>query len=340
MPYDQSPPFVIAEVGVNHNGDIQDAKRLCQVARDSGASAVKFQTYSAARLASLETPKVSYQRKYDVNTSHFSMLQNLELSYDAHLELKKFCDELQLEFMSTPYGIEDAVFLNQLGVNYFKTASADIVDIPLHNLISTFRKRTFISTGMASINEIREVVDIYREKDCDFVLLHTTSEYPTKIENVNLNRMSRIAELFECEVGFSDHSIGFLSSCLAVALGASTLEKHITLDKNQAGPDHMSSSTPEEFTQFVTQVRIAASALGSNEFRRTLQEEDMANTSRKSLHVRNEIAAGTVITLDDLELKRPGNGVLWAERHQLVGKTSKKTLAKGQKISLIDLEEK
>jgi N,N'-diacetyllegionaminate synthase len=335
----RSLPNIIAEAGVNHNGSLDLAKQLCVAALEAGANSIKFQTFTTEDLANKKTPKVDYQKKFDKNATHFEMLKKLELSFDHQILVKNLCDEIGIEFFSTPYGIKDAIFLNQIGVKTFKVASADIVDIPLHEVIASFKKFTIISTGMASQEEIHAVVNIYKKNECPFALLHTTSQYPTPIENANLKRISVLREKFNCEVGFSDHTQGSTAAIVATGLGANIFEKHFTLDSNLDGPDHKASANPKQLKQYIDDIRLADLALGDPGFTRTKDEEGMALTSRKSLHTSKELIKGHIITLEDMKLTRPGSGLYWSQKNLILGRVLDKDLPENSLIQLEDFQD-
>lgn len=339
IPTMRGKPNIIAEAGVNHNGSLDLAKKLCVAAMEAGANSIKFQTFTTEDLATKKTPKVDYQKKFDRNATHFEMLKKLELSFDHQILLKNFCDDIGLEFFSTPYGIREANFLNQIGVKTFKVASADIVDIPLHETIASFQKFTIISTGMANEKEIQEVVNIYKLNKCQFALLHTTSQYPTPIENANLNRISTLRDLFGCEVGFSDHTEGFTAALVASGIGANIFEKHFTLDRDLDGPDHKASADPIQLKQYIDEIHLAGVAFGESSFIRTKDEEGMALTSRKSLHTSKELAKGHIIALEDLRLMRPGSGMYWSQRNAILGRILDKELPENSLIQLDDFRD-
>jgi sialic acid synthase SpsE len=303
--------LIIAEIGVNHNGDMGLAKKLILAAKESGADAVKFQTFVASKLVSPGTPKVEYQLKSSgEGETHFQMLQRLELTKHSHIELAAYCDELGIEFLSTPYDIESAAFLLEMNVRYIKTASADIVDLPLQRFIAKSGKPAIIATGMASLGEIERVVNIYSQfGNPDLVLLHAVSNYPCSDASLNLRTIKTIANAFSLPIGFSDHSIGEMGAILSVALGAKVIEKHFTLDKFMNGPDHLASSTPDEFKKLVSSIRRAEIMLGSSQKMRQLEERQMAAVSRKSLTLNRSMKAGEVLSNSDIGLMRPGTGV-------------------------------
>lgn len=332
--------YVIAEIGVNHNGDVGLATKMIDAAKECGADAVKFQTFSASTLATADTPKVGYQESTTSRTeSHFDMLKRLELSDQAHRTLFGYCKDIGIEFMSTPYDVRAATFLHELGVNTFKTASADIVDLRLHEYLAGTGKRCLVSTGMATLDEIEDVLAVYREaRSRNVVLLHCVSNYPCSLNNLNLNVLLTLRQKFGLEVGYSDHSPGQTAACLAVALGATVIEKHFTLDKSLDGPDHKASASPEEFSAMVQAVRQALIALGSGDKRCQDEEAQMRMVSRKSVVLSGGMQKGQVLRKEHLDLKRPGTGLYASAIPGLVGRAIKRDLPKDHIVSWSDVE--
>lgn len=331
-------PFIIAEIGVNHDGSVEKAIKLVDAAKSAGASAAKFQSFSANRLATEVTPKVEYQKIRDGQRTHFEMLKQLELSFSDQTKLKKYCDSIGIEFISTPYAIEDAIFLNSINVNCFKIASADIVDLPLLEYISKTKKLTLISTGMASIDEIKSAVKFFHSSNSNFILMHTTSEYPTKLEFTNISRLKALIQFNSSGIGFSDHTTDSIGAIMAIAIGATYFEKHFTLDKTDSGPDHAASLEPEEFKKYVLDIETGFKALGSQEFIRTAGEESMAETSRKSLHYSRDLEVGNILGISDLVLLRPGTGMMWSECEKFLDRALKHKVLQGTMLRIQDFE--
>ncbi|MDB4279360.1 N-acetylneuraminate synthase family protein [Paraglaciecola sp.] len=331
--------YMIAEIGVNHSGDIAVAKKMITAAKLSGADAVKFQTFTAEALVSKGTPKVKYQETTtDVNESHYDMIKSLEFKREDHLPVIEFCKSLDIDFISTPYDADSASFLNGIGVSIFKTASADIVDLDLHNYLSKLNKRVIIATGMSTLGEVEDVVKIYQANNTldKISLLHCVSNYPCQHENLNIRSMQTLANAFGVEVGFSDHSIGPIGAIVSVSLGATVVEKHFTLDKSMEGPDHKASSTPEEFKELVDSVRTAELCLGGFQKEVVSEELQMRSVSRKSLFLKNNIAEGKIIADDDLCLKRPGTGLYAKYRNYAVGSKAAGNLTQGEMLEFGD----
>lgn len=328
---------IIAEIGVNHNGSVQLAKEMVSQAKACGADMVKFQTFSADRLAALSTPKVPYQlRTSDPNETHHAMLKKLELSQHAHFEIKIFCETLKIEFLSTPYSREDAEFLFGLGVNTFKVASADIVDRSLHEYIAGTGKGCLLATGMATMEEIAETIAIYKQHQTKdhLVLLQCVSAYPANPADANLRFMKTLQEQFNCRTGYSDHTNGIECAIASAALGATVIEKHFTLDRSLPGPDHAASSIPSEFSAMVQAVRIVENAIGDGIKRICLNEEKMRAVSRKSIVAARNLSSGHVLKKDDLTFRRPGTGISPMRYADFIGRMLVKPLLPGEQIYL------
>ena len=332
--------FLIAEIGVNHNGDVNLAKKLISSAKSSGANAVKFQTFKATSLVSPGTPKVKYQlNNSSDDETHYQMLQRLELSHEAHYELFQYCHDLKIDFISTPYDIDSAQFLLKMGVSFFKTASADLVDLPLQSFIAASGLPAIVATGMASLGEVERVVNIYEGMGNEnIILLHAVSNYPCSDESLNLRAMCTLSKAFSLPIGFSDHSEGYLGAVLSVAMGAKVIEKHFTLDKSMEGPDHKASSTPFEFSELVHNVRRAEKILGSAKKICQNEEREMSIVSRKSLTLAKEIKAGEIITDSDIVLMRPGSGVDASHIGSFIGRSARADLKEGYQLRWSDIE--
>lgn len=330
--------FIIAEIGVNHGGSIDLALKMIDEAKKCGADAVKFQTFKASSLVGKDTPKVKYQiSTTDINESHFDMIKSLEFKYEDHEPVISYCKSRKIEFISTPYDIESAVFLNNLGINFFKTASADIVDLSLHRFLASTHKNIIISTGMATLGEIEEVLAIYQEEDISKVsLLHCVANYPCSYQSLNLNVLKTLKDAFGLPIGYSDHAIGPYPAVASIALGAKIIEKHFTLDKDMEGPDHRASSTPEEFSALVNAIRIAEESMGSKIKAIQPEEIEMRKISRKSLFLTRNIRAGDIIENDDLTLMRPGNGIYARHLPVILGRRATKDLTAGEMLDYGD----
>lgn len=334
------PCYVIAEIGVNHGGNVELAKRMIVSAKEAGADAVKFQTFTAAALVTQNTPKVDYQsRTTSKDESHYEMIRSLELSHEGHFQLFQFCEQVGIDFISTPYDLESAQFLETLGVKLYKTASADIVDLPLHRFLSKTGKWVIAATGMSSLGEVEAMVEIYRtEKKSPLALLHCVSNYPCSDEGLNLKALSLLADTFRIPIGFSDHSVGALAASLSVAMGARIIEKHFTLDKNMPGPDHQASSTPDEFKVLVKEIRRAELMLGERHKFCQPEERQMALVSRKSWVLAHSVVAGQILTESNLVMKRPGTGLTAVELPRMLGKRYRRDFPANHLIKFEDLE--
>jgi N,N'-diacetyllegionaminate synthase len=306
-----SQVYLIAEIGVNHNGDMGMAQKMVLAAKSAGADAVKFQTFTAAALVTRGTPKVRYQEvTTSLNETHYEMIRKLELGRSEHRDLAAFCAEVEIDFLSTPYDIDSAQFLTELGVKMFKTASADLVDLPLQHYIASTGKPAIVATGMASLGEVEQVVNIFETAgNPHLVLLHCVSNYPCSDASLNLRSMNTLAHAFGLPVGYSDHSEGFLAAVSSIAMGAKVIEKHFTLDKTLPGPDHKASSTPEEFAELAQNARRVERMLGSPRKACQAEERQMAEVSRKSLVLARAMRAGETLIAGDLRLMRPGTGI-------------------------------
>ncbi len=332
--------YFIAEIGVNHNNDMALAKKMIISAKSSGANAVKFQTFKAEKLVTPKTPLVKYQKKSTRSgKTHYDMIKSLELSEKNHLKLKKFCREIDIDFLSTPYDLDSAKFLNKIGCKIFKTASADIVDLELHTYLAKNKKKVIISTGMSNFQEIDKCIKIYRKhSNKNFILLHCVSNYPCSLKSLNLNIIPKLKKRYKCTVGYSDHSVGSIASILSVALGAKVIEKHFTINKNLSGPDQKASDLPKDFKKMVEEIRSAEIALGKSVKKCQPEETQMSKVSRKSLTLNKNILKGQEIKRSSLVMKRPGTGIFFYNLSKVLGKKVKKNLKKNYQIKLSDLK--
>ena len=332
--------FIISEIGVNHNGDIDLAKQMIKASKEAGADAVKFQTFTAKSLVSKATPKVEYQKETtNEKESHYEMIQSLEMSKEDHIPLIEYCKDLRIEFISTPYDIDSAKFLHEVGVKIFKTASADIIDLPLHEFLASTAKPVIISTGMATLEEVDEVIEIYKaENNMNITLLHCVSNYPCKFESLNLSVISSLKDRYNLPVGYSDHAVGCMPAVASIALGASVIEKHFTLDKNLSGPDHKASSTPDEFKELVDLIRLAEISMGDPIKRVQEEEKQMRAVSRKSLFFSKNLKKGHILLLEDLTLKRPGSGLYAKTIPDILGKKLISNIEADSMVNIKDFE--
>jgi len=317
------PCFIVAEAGVNHNGDIKLAKQLIDEAVQAGVDAIKFQMFKAEGLVTAHAAKAEYQKETTKPAeSQLEMLRNLELSSEAHRELHSYCSRYGKLFMSTPFDSESVDILCELGVPVFKVASGEITNWPLLKYIASKGKPIILSTGMSSLGEVDEAVRLVRGEGCDqLVLLHCVSNYPADPADANLRAMHTIESAFEVPVGYSDHTPGIEVALAAVALGACLIEKHFTLDRTLQGPDQRASLEPEELKALVRGVRVVESALGHGRKELRASEVATAHAARRSLVAAKDIPAGTQLTHELINIKRPGTGLPPTMLPYLIGRT-------------------
>lgn len=328
--------FIIAEIGVNHNGSIELAKKLVENAKKCGADAVKFQTFSAETLVTSSAPKAAYQKQRDTaSTSQYEMLKKLELSPKEHFEIKSFCDQIGIEFLSSPFDEKSADFLFSLGVKIFKIPSGEITNLPLLRHISKKKRPIIMSTGMSTMKEVSSAVKaIQSEGNNEISLLHCVTEYPAPYEEINLNAMLTMKKKFKLQVGYSDHTVGIEIPVAAVALGAKIIEKHFTVDKNLPGPDHAASAEPAEFAKMVSAIINVEKALGDGIKRPAKCEIKNIPIARKSIVAACEIQKGEIFTIENLAIKRPGTGLPPSYLEKIVGKKAKKDFNKDELIGI------
>ena len=303
--------FIIAEAGVNHNGDIDIARKLIDVAVDAGADAVKFQTFSADGLVTKNAPKADYQNKTtDKNESQYDMLKKLELSKEDHEILIDYCNDKNIQFMSTPFDFDSVDLLEKLGLEMYKIGSGDLTNIPLLKYIAKLGKPMIVSTGMADIGEVEEAVNAIQEMGNNkLILLHCVSNYPAAYEEVNLKAMDTMKQAFKLPVGYSDHTKGIEVPIAAVAMGARVIEKHFTLDKNMEGPDHKASLNPEELSMMIKSIRNVEKSFGNGVKKSTKAEMKNIKIVRKSLVINKAKKIGQIIRNKDIDIKRPSIGI-------------------------------
>lgn len=331
--------FIIAEAGVNHNGDMKLAQELVYQAKESGADAVKFQTFSADTLVNKTAKKAQYQIKNTDNqaATQYEMLKALEISKEDHYLLSELAHSLGIEFMSTGFDELTVDFLVSLGVKRLKIPSGEITNIPYLQHCAKTRLPLIMSTGMCDLAEVHQAVEAIKPYYQDtlkenLTLLHCTSNYPAAIADVNLKAMVTLAKEFDVPVGYSDHTLGTLAPTLAVGLGACVIEKHFTLDKTLPGPDHKASMDPIEMKQLVKEIRDVELALGSGLKVPAANELPIRELVRRSVTLKHGLAQGAVITKDDLILLRPGNGIAPSELHKVVGSKLKLSLLEGSTL--------
>ncbi len=343
----RSSCFVIAEAGVNHNGSEELALQLVEGAAKAGADAVKFQTFKAAELVAKGTATAEYQKEQTGDNDQFAMLEKLEMTKALHQKLMKHCRKYDIEFMSTPFDIEAARFLLELGMERLKIPSGELTNLPFIRELAAFNKPMILSTGMASLEEVQETVMVIRgeREKRDFseslaevlTLLHCTSNYPTHNEDVNLKAMQTMATELGLPVGYSDHTNGTLISVAAVGMGATIIEKHFTLDRSLPGPDHQASLEAEELGLMVKQIRQVEDCLGDGIKAPRPSELPVRDLVRRSVTLMADKVAGEVIQAEDLVLLRPGIGIPPKQLSQVIGKRLKATQKAGTTLVWQDL---
>ncbi len=327
--------LIIAEAGVNHNGSLDIAKKLVDVAKKCGVDIVKFQTAKLDSLVSKNAPMADYQKKNTGNEeSQKEMLKKLLLSFEDFVELADYCKKVGIMFLSTPFDLESIEFLNDMQ-DIWKIPSGEITNYPYLVKIAKTNKPVIISTGMSDLKEIRDALNVLEENGCkDIKVLHCTTEYPAPFNEVNLNVMNTLKKEFGYEVGYSDHTKGIEVSLAAVAMGATVIEKHFTLDKNMSGPDHKASIEPNELKALVDGIRNIEKAKGSEKKEPTQSELKNRIVARKSIVAARNISKGELFTEDNLTTKRPGNGISPMMWNNVIGQEAVRNFAEDELIEL------
>jgi N-acetylneuraminate synthase len=330
---------IIAEAGVNHNGSIEIAKNMVDVAAEAGCDIIKFQTFKAKNLVTQSAKRALYQIQNTGNDdSQYKMLKELELDYSYHKDLIEYCNKKNIKFLSTPFDEESVDFLHELNMDIFKIPSGEITNKPFLKLIASKNKPIILSTGMSTLGEVEEALTwIYEEGNSNVALLHCTSDYPTKKEDVNLKSMLTLREAFKVKVGYSDHTLGIEIPIAAVALGAEIIEKHFTLDKNMEGPDHKASLEPNQLKDMVASIRNVERALGDGIKKPTQNEMETLKIARKSVVIKALILKDEIITRDKLCIKRPGTGMEPKNLDNIIGKRAARDLHEDEIIKFEDL---
>jgi len=334
----QNRILIIAEAGVNHNGDLEIAKQLIDVAVDAGADLVKFQTFNSTRLATRSAQKADYQtRTTDTRESQHEMLRHLELTPEIHRTLIAYCAARNIGFFSTGFDIESLNLLAGLGMDRFKIPSGEITNLPYLRHMGQFGKSIILSTGMATLGEIEAAIEVLEEVGTPrmrITVLHCTTEYPTPMAEVNLRAMQTIRDAFSVEVGYSDHTPGIEVAIAAVAMGATIIEKHFTLDRNLPGPDHHASLEPDELKAMVMAIRHIEQALGDGIKRPSPSEARNKPIARKSLVAMQPIKAGEVFSAENITAKRPGTGISPMRWDEVLGRKAPRDFAADELIEL------
>jgi N,N'-diacetyllegionaminate synthase len=313
--------LIIAEAGVNHNGNMNYAKKLVLIAKKAGADYVKFQTFKADNLVKKNAPLVSYQKNGNFK-SQYELLKRLELSENQHKIIINFCKKNKIKFLSTPFDIESCKLLKKLGLKIIKISSGEINNYPLLIEISKFAKKVILSTGMSNIFEIQNAIKVLKKnhlKDKDITILHCTTSYPARYEDVNILAINFLKKKIKNPIGYSDHTLGNQTAIAAVTLGACIVEKHITIRNSMPGPDHQASLEPKKFFDFVQSIRNAEKILGKEEKFLTLSEKKIKKLVRKSIVAKKKIKKGDVFSENNITCKRPEGGISPVHWNKILG---------------------
>ena len=327
--------YIIAEAGVNHNGDIEIAKKMIDVASEAGVDCIKFQTFKADKLVVKNAPTAEYQMQSTGTNSQFDMLKKLELSSDSFRSLKEYALDRGVDFCSTAFDNESIEFLYDLGLKFWKIPSGELTNVPYIEKIAKYNMPIIMSTGMAEISEIDYIVNLIRKyNDNELIILHCNTEYPTPFQDVNLSAMDVLKERYAVKVGYSDHTKGIEVPIAATALGAKVIEKHFTLDRNMEGPDHKASLEPNELKKMVESIRNIEKAIGNKVKFVTESESKNKSVARKSIVAAKQIKKGEIFTAENLSVKRPGTGISPLKWHDILGKKSQFDYDKEELIKL------
>jgi N-acetylneuraminate synthase/N,N'-diacetyllegionaminate synthase len=331
--------FIIAEAGVNHNGNIELAKKLIDMAKECGADAIKFQTFKAEESTGKCADKAKYQKINDsTNESQFEMIKRLELPFEYFRVIQEYCREKDIIFISTPDGTESLDYLIKLDVPLIKIGSTEVTNLEFLSEVGKKNKPIILSTGMSTLGEVEKAIDaIFLTGNRKVMLMHCTTDYPTAIEDVNLKAMITMKEAFKLPVGLSDHTLGFESAIAAVSLGAEFIEKHITLDRNLKGPDHKASMPAKEFKQYVQYIRNTEKLLGDGIKKPTAKEIKIIKQARRSILAARDLKKGTIIKKDMIVYKRPGYGITPELSYILLGRELKRDLKQDEVIEWKDI---
>ncbi len=334
----KKPIFIIAEAGVNHNGDLNTALEMIKVAKDCGADAVKFQTFQADSLATKKAKQARYQSENTgLQESQHDMLKKLELKQEHHQQIKDSCEKHEIEFMSSPFDIDSVNFLEDLQMKIFKIPSGEITNKPLLQRIARINKPTILSTGMSNIKEIEEAISIFKEGEFNLdnlSLLHATSDYPANPSETNMSCIKTLKEKFNLRIGYSDHTETNYCSIIAATLGASIFEKHFTLSKSMSGPDHKASLEPKDLREYIKIIREIEFIIGDGIKKAGISEAKNIEIVRKSLVASKDIKEGEAFSEDNITTKRPGNGISPMDIDNVIGKISKKRFIKDDLIEV------
>lgn len=328
--------YVIAEAGVNHNGSIELAKKLVDRAKEAGADCIKFQTFISENIVTKTAVKAEYQRQQTNTTeSQFDMLKKLELSFDEFAELSEYCKEKGIEFLSTAFDLDSIDFLSSIDMKRWKIPSGEITNLPYLIKIAKLGKPVILSTGMSTIGDIRAAISVLKENGSgEITVLHCTTEYPAPYADVNLKAMNTIQSEFNVQVGYSDHTKGIEIPIAAVAMGATVIEKHFTLDKNMEGPDHKSSLEPKELKTMINAIRNVERAIGNGIKEPTESEKKNLQVVRKSIVAKRNISKGEYFSEVNLTVKRPGSGISPMKWFEVIGQIAKRDFEEDELIEI------
>jgi len=328
--------IIIAEAGVNHNGDMNLAKELVEIASDAGADIVKFQTFKAKNLVTIKAKKAGYQQKNVGGSSdQYSMLKTLELTYEQFEQLKEYCDQKNIEFLSTAFDLDSLDFLVSIGIKRIKIPSGEINNLPYLTMASSYGLPIILSTGMSTLFEIKEALNIFLHQGLNknqITIMHCTTEYPTPIDSVNLLAMKTITETINIDVGYSDHTTNYEVPIAAVAIGAKVIEKHFTKSRKLQGPDHQASLEPTELIKMISSIRNTEILLGSSEKKPTKVELDNLAVARKSIVAKSNIKKGELLSQENMTTKRPGSGLSPMAWNDLINTKAVKDFQKDELI--------
>ena len=321
--------FIIAEIGINHNGKISLAKKMVRLAKEFGADAVKFQSFITKNLVTKTEKQMPYQLKNNKSkVSQYKMLKKSELNFDQQIKLKKYCKQKKIEFISTPYDESSAKFLKKIGVNKIKVASTDITNVPFLEFVLKLNKKVIISTGATNLKELTEIFNliINKKNKKRLTILQCTSFYPCKDTELNINSIKVLKKKFKVDVGFSDHSLSLVSGALAYSAGAKVIEKHFTLSRGMIGPDHKSSLLPNELKEYIKNIRKAELMMGSMEKKIQEREKLIKSVIQKSIFLKKNVIKNSRVKKQDLIIMRPSNSIKPKFFYEIINKKAKKNL--------------
>lgn len=327
---------VIAEAGVNHNGDFKTALKMIDAAKEANADYIKFQTFIPEKLVSKYAEKADYQKQTtDASETQLQMLKGLTLTNSNFIELKEYCDKIGIGFLSTPFDLDSICFLDSFQMDFWKIPSGEVTNLPYLEAIAKTKRKVIMSTGLCDLKDIQSAVSVLRENGTpEVILLHCNTQYPTPYEHVNLRAMQTLKNVFKTEVGYSDHTRGIEVPIAAVAMGATVIEKHFTLNKQMEGPDHKASLDPKELKVMVESIRNIEKSLGSGVKSPTPSEISNISVARKSIVASRNIEKGEVLTEENLTTKRPGNGISPMEWYHVLGRIAKKNFKEDEMIEI------